>query len=423
MSPLIRRRELLRNTFSLAGSATILASRGAYAAIPADSGVSASDGPSQRGYWVDMVDRVSRPVLAALSREQLHAAMPVECAAGHDADRRKVTYLEALGRTLAGIAPWLEHGPRTGTEGAKRQQLADMARASISVGVDKHSADYLRFGEDRQTIVDSAFLSLALARAPKELCEKLPPTVRTRLADGLRATRELLPPFNNWLLFSAMIEACLLQLGESWDRMRIDYALREHAGWYLGDGTYGDGPAYHSDYYNSFVIQPFLLALMDTVGKKDAVWAGMEAGIVARARRAAFLQERMIAPDGTYPVVGRSIAYRCGAFHLLSDVALRRVLPEGVSPAQTRCAITAVIQRTLGASGTFDRNGWLQIGLAGHQPSLGETYISTGSLYLCTTAFLALGLAPDDSFWAGAAEPWGSQRLWQGENLPADHAL
>jgi hypothetical protein len=39
-----------------------------------------------------------------------------------------------------------------------------------------------------------------------------------------------------------------------------------------------------------------------------------------RAKRYAAVQERMIGPDGTFPPIGRSLAYRCGAFHLLRAV-------------------------------------------------------------------------------------------------------
>lgn len=418
----MRRRDLLR-TLSYAGSAAGLGLPTRLSTAATRSASVSEDGLSQRAFWLSMLDRVSRPVLASLSRGQLHASMPVEAAAGHEADRRRVTYLEALGRTLAGIAPWLEHGPRTGAEGALRQQYADWARAAIGNGVDKGSADYLNFGVDRQTIVDAAFLGLALARAPKELCKELTPAVRQRLAEGLRATRAMLPPFNNWLLFAAMIEACLLQLGEMFDRVRISFALREHAAWYLGDGTYGDGPQYHADYYNSFVIHPFLLQVLDSVGGVEAEWGAMAGAVRARAARYAALQERMIAPDGSYPVVGRSITYRCGAFHLLGDAALRGILPEGLEAAQVRGALTAVIRRTLEAPGTFDAQGWLRIGLAGHQPELGEAYISTGSLYLCTAVFLPLGLGSEHPFWSGAGLPWTSQRVWGGEDVAADHAL
>jgi hypothetical protein len=377
----------------------------------------------ERTSWVAMLDRICRPLFDALSQRRLKAVMPVEAYAGEQQHRRQTTYLEALGRALAGMAPWLEHGATAGAEGQLRARYCEQARMAIASAVDRASPDYMDFGGDRQTIVDTAFLSLALLRAPQELREKLPAPVRAQLADALRATRAQLPNYNNWLLFAAMIEAGLCALGEPWDRERVDYALREHAAWYVGDGVYGDGPHFHQDYYNAFVIQPFLLMLMDAVGKQEAAWSAMAGAIHERAVRYAAIQERMIAPDGSYPVVGRSIAYRCGAFQLLADAALRGMLPPEVVPEQVRGALTAVMRRTLGAPGTFDDQGWLRIGLAGHQPSLGEAYISTGSLYLCTTTFLPLGLPAGDRFWSGAAAPWSAVKVWGGADFKADHAM
>ena len=55
--------------------------------------------------------------------------------------------------------------------------------------------------------------------------------------------------------------------------------------------------------------------------------------------------------------------------------------------------------------------------------SLGESYISTGSLYLCATILLPLGLPPADPFWAGAPEDWTSRRLGSGRDDTADHAI
>lgn len=376
-----------------------------------------------RAAWVAMLDRVCRPLFEALSQRRLKAVMPVEAYAGEQQHRRQTTYLEALGRALAGIAPWLENGATSGDEGSLREQYCEWARSAIASAVDPASPDYMDFGGDRQTIVDASFLALGVLRAPQELREKLAPPVRKQLADALRATRTQMPNFNNWLLFAALNEACLFSLGEPWDRLRVDYALREHAGWYLGDGVYGDGPDFHQDYYNSFVIHPYLLMLMETVGKQQPAWAAMEADIRARAARYAAIQERMIAADGSYPVVGRSIAYRCGAFQLLADAALRGLLPSEVSPQQVRGALTAVIRRTLTPPGTFDDKGWLQIGLAGHQPSLGEVYISTGSLYLCTGVFLPLGLAASDRFWSAAPAAWSQAKVWSGLDFKSDHAL
>ena len=114
--------------------------------------------------------------------------------------------------------------------------------------------------------------------------------------------------------------------------MRIDYALRQHEQWYKGDGAYGDGPEFHWDYYNSFVIHPMLVDVLEVCGDETAAWKEIRTRVTQRARRYAAVQERLIAPDGSFPPIGRSIAYRCGAFHLLAQAALRRALPDGVSP-------------------------------------------------------------------------------------------
>jgi hypothetical protein len=145
-----------------------------------------------------------------------------------------------------------------------------------------------------------------------------------------------------------------------------------------------------------------------------------------RAREAvahARLQERLISPEGTFPPVGRSIAYRCGAFQLLAQMALQKQLPESLKPAQVRSALTAVIKKTLLVPQTFDEKGWLTIGLSGHQPAVGEHYISTGSLYLCTTAFLPLGLSAEDEFWKSDAMDWTSRSAFAGKAFKIDKAL
>ncbi len=146
-------------------------------------------------------------------------------------------------------------------------------------------------------------------------------------------------------------------------------------------------------------------------------------GFASAPPRYAAIQERLISPEGTFPAIGRSIAYRFGAFHLLAQTALRHALPEGVSPAQVRGALTSVIKRSVEAPGTFDADGWLRIGFCGHQPGVGETYISTGSLYLCSVGLLPLGLPAADEFWAAPPQPWTSVRAWGGQAFPIDHAL
>jgi hypothetical protein len=348
--------------------------------------------------------------------------MPVETLPGLE-QRRKVTHLEAFGRLMAGMAPWLELGEDGSEEGKLRRRYVELAVKSLANAVDPGSADFMNFTEGSQPLVDAAFLAQALIRAPRQLWGNLDEPTRSRLIDALRSTRAIKPSFNNWLLFSAMVEAALLKFDGSWDSMRVDYALRQHEQWYKGDGVYGDGPEFHWDYYNSYVIQPMLIDIIRTL--KDAGQASEEQfqKVMARAKRYAAVQERLVSPEGTFPPLGRSLAYRFGAFQLLSQMALMHELPEEIQPAQVRCALTAVIRRMVEAPGTFDENGWLRIGFCGHQPSIAEEYISTGSLYLCTVGLLALGLPEGDIFWKSPAAEWTNKKIWSGQEVKADRAL
>ncbi len=383
------------------------------------SGISSSD----REIWIALMEKISEPVMQSLGQRQLKGKMPVEAKPGQEQSRRECTYLEAMGRLLAGLAPWLEHGPSTGKEGQLKQRYCDLARAGIASGTDPASPDYMNFGTSSQSVVDTAFLALAICRAPTELWTKLNKPAQQNLITALKETRKILPGANNWLLFSAMVEVGLQLMGEPWDAMRVDYAVRQHEAWFVGDGTYGDGPHFHWDYYNSFVIHPMLLQVLDRVSDRSAAWKSLRPIMLKRSQRYASIQERMISPEGTFPAIGRSLAYRFGAFHLLADMSLREQLPEDLSPEQVRCALTAVMRRMADAPGTFDANGWLTIGFAGHQPAIGEPYISTGSCYLCSAAWLPLGLPPEHIFWSGKAKPWTEQKIWSGIDVPTNHAV
>ena len=377
--------------------------------------------PDDRAIWVGHIRKLADPVLNNLANGTLKARMPVEQAAG--ANRQNVTHLEAIGRLLAGLAPWIELPADAGGEGKVRAEYAELARRAIGRAVDPSSPDFLNFTRERQPVVDAAFLAQALLRAPRALRDSLDAQTKRNLIAALESTRVISPGFNNWLLFSATVEAALARLGADWDRMRVDYALRQHDQWYKGDGAYGDGPSFHWDYYNSFVIHPMLLDVLDVCRDEMPAWKELSARVDERAGRYAAILERFVAPDGSFPAIGRSLAYRCGAFHLLASMAFRRSLPDGISPAQVRGALTAVIRKTLEAPETFDGNGWLRIGFCGHQPAVGETYISTGSLYLCSVAFLPLGLDSQDPFWSSPPQPWTSVKAWNGQAFPIDHAI
>lgn len=412
----------LATLVSIAGGARSLSSAAAPSSAPPAVPNAIPASVDDRAYWISVARRLAEPMLPLLADRRLKREMPVEAQAGV-ADRPDYTHLEALGRLLAGLSPWLELGPDHTAEGKERGRLAELACAGIDAATDPASPDFMNFSRGGQPLVDAAFLAQALLRAPTQLWARLDARVQANVIAALTATRVIKPPETNWLLFATMVEVFLQQAGAKPDERRLATGLERHRDWYVGDGTYGDGPEYHWDYYNSFVIQPMLVESLDRVAGQSPEWAAFREQAWHRLTRWAAVQERLIAPDGTYPVVGRSIAYRCGAFQGLALAALRQRLPAEVQAGQARVALTRVIRRTLEAPDTFDSAGWLRIGLSGHQPALGERYISTGSLYLCSVALLPLGLPVTAPFWSAPAAKTTWEKAWSGENIPVDHAL
>ncbi len=382
--------------------------------------IHAQTGAADREYAVKTLDRIARPVIQSLAEGKLKEKLPL----GPGEDSRKAyTHLEAFGRTLSGIAPWLALGPDATAEGKLRAKYIELSRRALTNATDPKSPDFMNFTTGGQPLVDAAFLSLGLLRAPDQLWTPLAAEQKANVIAALKSTRVLKPGENNWLLFTALVESAIWQFTGECEMTGIEKAINRHEDWYVGDGTYGDGPNYHWDYYNSFVIQPALIEVLKVCKAKNSPLGEKLPVILTRAQRYAEVQERLISPEGTFPVVGRSSAYRFGAFQTLSVVALRHELPKSVEPAAVRCGIHAVVRRMIEAPGTFDAQGWLRAGVAGYQPAVKESYISTGSLYLCLNGLLHLGLPSNDPLWTDAPKPWTQKRLWAGENVPSDHAL
>ena len=381
--------------------------------------------PDDRTYNLDLLIRICHPVISQLSEGKLKATMPTEVAPHYGKPVEKVTYLEAFGRALAGLAPWLELAPDNTVEGSKRAKMAEMTRKAVAAAVNPASPDYMNFtGKfDAQPLVDGAFLAHGLLRAPTQVWAKLSPETQQQVIAALISLRSIKPGNNNWVLFSAIIEAMLLKFGAAWDRKPVDLAVQKIMDWYKGDSMYGDGEHFHYDYYNSYVIQPMLVDVLKVLAEKNEGSRETYELALKRMQRYSAILERQISPEGTFPVVGRSMPYRNGAFQALAQIALEDKLPPEISPAQVRCALTAVNKRMFEAPGTFDKKGWLQIGFCGHQPEIADVYTSTGSLYLCTTGFLPLGLPASHPFWSAPPQPWTAKKAWSGQSVMKDHAI
>ena len=377
---------------------------------------------NDRQFWLQQMDKMVKPVIYNLAKDSLRIAMPQVTSVHIDnkEHRIKVQYVEVLGRVLSGIAPWLQSEGGDAKEVALRKQYREWVIQGLKNSLDSNAKDFMNYDIGGQQLVDASYVALAFIRAPW-LWEHLDKKNQELMMKSIVTTRRFKPVFSNWLLFSAMNEAFLARFGYSWDPMRVDYALQQMEQWYVGDGMYKDGSTYAFDYYNSYVIHPYLATISNVIGSKVKDYNTMFEKIKKRNERYAIIQERLINADGTYPATGRSIVYRGGAFHHLADMAFRKVLPKQLSPEQVRCALTAVIRKTLESPTTY-KNGWLTIGLYGAQPDLGDFYNNQGSPYICTNIFLPLGLPSSDPFWSNPAAKWSSQKIWSGEDFANDHS-
>lgn len=379
---------------------------------------------NDREYWVNLMVKIMDPVIRNLSEDNLKNSIPIGRSSSSQASSREfITHMESVGRTFAGVAPWLELGEDQTPEGQLRGKYIEMSCKALANSVNPQSNDYFNSTATRQILVNSAFLIQGLLKAPTQLWGRLDAITRERLIAQWKSTRTMKPGNNNWLLFSAMVECGIKEFGGEWNFQVIEHALNSHKEWYKGDGIYGDGASFHLDYYNSYVIHPLLEQILSIVVKYKPAYAELHQLEWIRLQRYAEIQERMIAPDGSYPVIGRSVTYRSAAFQGLALTAFSGKLPETLSPAQVRSALTAMLKRVFEQPGTFDDKGWLTIGVGGEQKELGDSYLSTPCVYLCCTVFVLLGLRGDNPFWSSPAEDWTSLKAFSGKNFPIDKSI
>lgn len=381
-----------------------------------------------RTYWSNLLYDIAAPILSNMSEGKLQQNMLVELSPTWDGRDKRVTYMEAFGRTMAGLAPWLSLPDDNTPEGIKRKQLREWALKSYAHSVDPASPDYLLWRKEGQPLVDAAYIAESFIRAYDALWVPLDSVTKQRFIQEFQQLRRINPPYTNWLLFSSTIECFLKKAGAQSDGYRITSALQKIEEWYVGDGWYSDGPGFAFDYYNSYVIQPMNLECIEIITDKGkrSVWSVEKERYfqaLKRMQKYAIILERFVSPEGSYPVFGRSIPYRMAVFQPLALLAWREQLPEELTNGQVRAAMSAVMKRMFRDKRNFNEKGFLTLGFNGHQPGTSDWYTNNGSLYMTTLAFLPLGLPADHPFWTSPAESWTQKKAWSGEEFPKDHAI
>jgi hypothetical protein len=386
---------------------------------------------NDRIYWTGLLYKIAEPVLSNMSKGELAKNMEVELSPTWDGRDKRVTYMECFGRLMSGLAPWLSLPDDNTEEGKQRKQLREWALKSYAHAVDPDSPDYLLWRKEGQPLVDAAYIASSFLRAPKQLWEPLDEVTKKRYIEEFQQLRRIDPPYTNWLLFSAMVETFLMSVDAQYDMYRIHSAIRKIEEWYVGDGWYADGSKFAFDYYNSYVIQPMYVQVLQVLADRQTGLRDRNAGFTKttldtatkRMQRFGIILERFISPEASFPAFGRSMTYRMGVFQPLALLSLREELPKELPEGQVRYALTSVMKRMFSVEGNFNKGGFLQLGFAGHQPDLADWYTNNGSLYLTTEAFLSLGLPADHSFWTAPAQDWTARKAWNGQSFPKDHAV
>ncbi|MGH8791946.1 MAG: DUF2264 domain-containing protein [Stackebrandtia sp.] len=286
--------------------------------------------------------------------------------------------------------------------GRDRQGLAERYAQGLLAGTRRAGPEEWLRGVDcvpplqgkTQPTVEAANVAFALHVCRAQIWDRLDGGDQEQVVDWLEhhARLEVWP--NNWVLFTAVVEAFLASVGVDTSRYRGDADVRLTESWHLGDGWHTDGSRRNVDYYNAWVIHPFLWAWYDMVGARrdpDAAWRW-------RRRLADFCRTyaHFFGGNGAPVFAGRSLTYRTATLAPLWTAELAGVAP--LAPGATRRL----------ASGTLKYFVDAGVGAVG-PPSLGwreaeylpmtQTYSGPGSPYFAGIGFLGLALPPDNPVW------------------------
>lgn len=377
-----------------------------------------------RKFWIKIMLKMADPVLHNLSKGELKKNIPKNILLDTAQSRYQIPHIESFSRTFCGLAPWLGLEADKTPEGLLREKYQNLVVKGLSNFVDPYNPDYCNFGFPNQTLLEAGYIALGFLSTSEQLWNKLDKITQERIIQELKKTRPITPHDNNFILFQSIIELFIYDKTGICDKSVLFYGIeRFFNDFYVGDGYYKDGPLFTFDYYNSYIIHPMLtkmLAILSDKGLADKRDFQIQ---LKRHQRYSELLERFISPSGHYPLLGRTISCRVGAFHALSHAAYMKILPQSLKPNQVRSALTAVLKNHFSENQNFDNQNWLVLGFNGKQLNVNEKYITTGSLYHAVVFFTALGLPETDSFWKTPFSKWTSYNAFSGQTIAKDKAF
>jgi hypothetical protein len=260
-------------------------------------------------------------------------------------------------------------------------------------------------GHMDQRIVESADIAVALWMSRERVFYKMTPGEQEQIMTWLAQVDGKGTYTDNWILFTAMVQAVRLYLGFPSPIADLDNRLMQIDEFYRGDGWYVDGPTNEFELYNAWMF-----------GWHYLLWTWIDGGrrpdrreqVLARGRSFIDGFLHFFGSNGSYPAWGRSVVYRFAAVAPFSLGYFLNIAPD--DPGLLRRVSSGCI-RYFYEHGLFDPEAhYVRQGYHGDFPAAGEAYISPGSPYWCCHGLFALTFDRDDPFWTAVESPLPVER-------------
>lgn len=328
-------------------------------------------------------------------------------------DRRglpdSVDAIESFARIASAWGAWLcnPENPAVLTFESYEMNLETILRQALLDGTNP-SNPYLYWGDIGhldQRIVESADIAVAIWMSRERVFNKMTAAEQQQIMNWLAQVDGKGTYTDNWILFTAMVQATRQQLGFPSSVEDLDNRLLQIAEFYRGDGWYTDGPTNEFELYNAWMFgwHYLLWTWIDGDRRPDYRQAVLKRG---QSFMDAFLH--FFGANGSFPAWGRSVVYRFAALAPFAVGHFLKIAPD--DPGLLRRLSSGCI-RYFFEHGLFDpMNHFVRQGYHGDFPPAGEAYISPGSPYWCCHGLFALMFDSNDPFWTETESPLPVER-------------
>lgn len=320
-----------------------------------------------------------------------------------------VDAIESFARIASAWGAWLRNPANSATlkfqghdldlESLLRQALLDGTNPSSP------STYWGEISHLDQRIVESADIAVAIWMSRERVFNRMTAAEQEQIMVWLAQVDGKGTYTDNWILFTAMVQAVRYHLGFFSPLDDLDNRLMQINEFYRGDGWYVDGPSNEFELYNAWMF-----------GWHYLLWAWIDGERRPEHRQLVLERSRsfiegflhFFGSNGSYAAWGRSIVYRFAVVAPFAVGHFLKIAPD--DPGLLRRASSGCI-RYFYERGLFDpEHHFVRQGFHGDFPAAGEAYISPGSPYWCCHGLFALTFDRDDPFWTARESPLPVER-------------